>query len=83
MIVWTETELVSQLRSAVAGFIGLEPAEVDPDRPLDHFGLDSLTAAQLAVDIEDRLGVSLFVDDLSGHETIAELAAGILQREAK
>ena len=75
---WTLSELIPQLQGAVAGYIGLEPGEVDPDLPIDELGLDSLTAAQLALDIEDRLGVSLFLNDLSGKETIAELAASVL-----
>ncbi len=79
MITWTQSDLVAALQEAVAAFLGLEPAGVDPERPFDQLGLDSLTAAQLAVDIEDRLGVSLFVDDLSGRETITELAASVLR----
>jgi acyl carrier protein len=72
---WAPSELVPRLQDAFAGYLGLEPAEVDPDRPIEELGLDSLTAAQLALDIEERLGVSLFLNDLSGRETIAELAA--------
>jgi acyl carrier protein len=75
MMTRTPVELVPQLQAAFAGYLGLEPAEVDPDRPIDELGLDSLTAAQLALDIEDRLGVSVFLNDLSGRETIAQLAA--------
>ncbi|MBJ7596476.1 MAG: hypothetical protein DLM67_24190 [Candidatus Nephthysia bennettiae] len=71
----TSAELVSQLQEEFAGYLGLEPAQVDPELPIDQLGLDSLTAAQMAVDIEDRLGVSLFSKDLSGRATIAELAA--------
>jgi acyl carrier protein len=71
----TASELVSQLQEAFAGYLGLEPDEVDPDRPIDELGLDSLTAAQLALDIEDRLGVSVFLNDLLGQETLADLAA--------
>ena len=74
----TTSELVSQLQEAFAGYLGLEPDEIDPDRPIDELGLDSLTAAQLALDIEDRLGVSLFLNDLSGQETLAELASSAL-----
>jgi acyl carrier protein len=78
----TTSGLVSQLQDAFAGYLGLEPGEVDPDRPIDELGLDSLTAAQLALDIEDRLGVSVFLNDLSGQETIAGLAAGVLPEPA-
>lgn len=75
----TSAELIAQLQDAIAGYVGLEPAQVDPEQPIDLLGMDSLTAAQLAVDIEDRLGVSLFLNDLSGRETIAELAASVLR----
>lgn len=67
--------LVPRLQEAFAGYLGLEPDEVDPQRPIDELGLDSLTAAQLALDIEDRLGVSVFLNDLTGRETLASLAA--------
>ena len=82
MSAWTLSELISLLQDAIAGYVGLEPADIDPEQPIDLLGMDSLTAAQLAVDIEDRLGVSLFLNDLSGRETIAELAASILQERA-
>ena len=75
----TQAELTSQLQEEFAGYLGLEPAQVDPELPIDQLGLDSLTAAQMAVDIEDRLGVSLFFNDLSGRATIAELAASVLR----
>ena len=70
--------MIAQLQQAFAGYLGLEPGEIDPDRPIEELGLDSLTAAQLALDIEDRLGVTVFLNDLSGRETLAELAASAL-----
>ena len=72
--------MIAQLQEAFAGYLGLEPGEVDPDRPIEELGLDSLTAAQLALDIEDSLGVSVYLNDLSGHETLADLAASALRR---
>jgi acyl carrier protein len=82
MNAWTSSELISLLQEAIAAYVGLEPGEIDPEQPIDLLGMDSLTAAQLAVDIEDRLGVSLFLNDLSGRETIAELAASVLREQA-
>jgi acyl carrier protein len=76
---WTSSELIPRLQGAFAGYLGLQPDEIDPDRPIDELGLDSLTAAQLALDIEERLGVSLFLNDLSGRETLTELAASALR----
>jgi acyl carrier protein len=66
--------LLPRLQDAFAGYLGLEPSEVDPDRPIEELGLDSLTAAQLALDIEERLGVSVFLNDLTGRESLADLA---------
>ena len=74
----TEPELISQLQEAFASFLGMDPAEVDPERSIDELGMDSLTAAQLAVEIEERLGVSVFLNDLSGRETISGLAASLV-----
>lgn len=78
MTAWTTADLLPRLREAFAGCLGMEPADIDPDRPIEELGLDSLTAAQLALDIEDRLGVSVFPGDLTGRETIAQLAAAAL-----
>jgi acyl carrier protein len=72
--------LLPRLQEAFAGYLGLEPDEVDPERPIDQLGLDSLTAAQLALDIEERLGVSVFLNDLTGRETLASLAASAAGR---
>ena len=78
MSTWARPELISQLREAFAGFLGMDPAEVDPKRSIDELGMDSLTAAQLAVEIEERLGVSVFLQDLTGRETITCLPASLL-----
>jgi len=74
----TRPELISELQDAFAGFLGMHRADVDPERSIDELGMDSLTAAQLAVEIEERLGVSVFLNDLTGLETIASLTASLL-----
>jgi len=78
MSTWTRAQLISQLREAFAGFLGMDPAEVDPERSIDELGMDSRAAAQLVVEIEERLGVSVFLHDLTGRETITCLAASLL-----
>jgi acyl carrier protein len=78
MNMYTRPELISQLQEAFASFLGMDPTEVDPEQSIDELGMDSLTAAQLAVEIEERLGVSVFLNDLTGRETIAGLAASLL-----
>lgn len=70
----TET-LTAELQAAFARYLGVRPELVDANEPIALLGLDSLTVAQLALDIEDRVGVSVFLNELSGDETIAQLAA--------
>jgi acyl carrier protein len=82
MIPWTLPDLTSTLREAFAAFLRLEPGQIDPDRSIKELGMDSLTAIELAVSIEDRLGVSLFVNDFTGDETIAGLAASYVREGA-
>ncbi len=67
--------LTAELQGAFGKYLGLRPDMVDPDEPIVLLGLDSLTAAQLALDIEDQIGVRVFLNELSGNETIAMLAA--------
>jgi acyl carrier protein len=70
----TET-LTAELRAAFARHLGVTPAAVDPDEPIELLGLDSLAIAQVAIDIEERIGVIVFLDELTGYETITQLAA--------
>ena len=78
----TVTELILKLREAFATFLGVEPSAIDPDRTVKELGMDSLTAIELAVKIEEKLGVSLFLDDFTGDETISGLAAAYLRENA-
>lgn len=34
----------------------IDPASIDPDKPLEDYGLDSLSKAELLFAIEDRFG---------------------------
>ena len=79
MNTWTLPELIAELQQAFAGFLGIDAADVNPDSSIKELGMDSLTAVELAIDIEERLGVSLFLTDFTGRETIAGLAASFLE----
>jgi acyl carrier protein len=70
------------LQEAFAGFLGVDPAEVNPRRSIRELGMDSLTAMELMIDIEERLGVSLFINDFTGRETISELATAFVRERA-
>ncbi|OLM31354.1 Malonyl CoA-acyl carrier protein transacylase [Pseudonocardia sp. Ae717_Ps2] len=43
----------------VARALEVDPAEIEPDRPLQDLGLDSMLAVSVAQDLRDRLGVAL------------------------
>lgn len=79
---WTLPELTDVLQQSFAGFLGIEPEEVDPQRSIRDLGMDSLTAMELAIDIEERLGISMYLNDFTGRETIAELAAAFIRGQA-
>ena len=67
-------ELIRYFRDRVAGVLRLEPDRVDPDRPLDAMGLDSLMAIELKSGVEADLGTTLPLTSLLEGPTIAELA---------
>ena len=82
MSTWTLSELIGLLQEAFAGFLGVDRAEVNPNRSIRELGMDSLTAMELMIDIEERLGVSLFINDFTGRETISELATAFVRERA-
>jgi acyl carrier protein len=75
----TAPEVVALLQKSFAGFLGMNPADIKPDRSIRELGLDSLSAMELLIHIEESMGVSLFLEDFTGRETIAELAAAYLK----
>ncbi|MEV4439103.1 acyl carrier protein [Streptomyces sp. NPDC049577] len=61
------------LSSLTAELLGL-PEGIPADRPLGEIGIDSLTAAQLSVEVEERTGATIPLERFLGDETIADLA---------
>jgi acyl-CoA synthetase (AMP-forming)/AMP-acid ligase II/acyl carrier protein len=61
------------LRHAFAAAAQVDPAEVDPDRPLSASGLDSLAAVELKHSVEEATGVSLPLPDLLEGMTLREV----------
>ena len=71
----------ASVEDVVAGLVAeLRPvAGTDPTRDarLMDLGLDSLACADLAIALEHRFGVGLADNDVTGHSTIAEVAATV------
>ena len=75
--------LAGRFRTSVADVLEVEESYVDPSRPLDELGIDSLTAAELSLVIERSLGVTIYEGEISGNETLEELAARVVGRLAQ
>ena len=48
-----------RLIAIIADYLGKESLEIDSDATFEDLGLDSLDIAELVVDIEDELGVTI------------------------
>jgi len=55
----TEAQITAWIVEQVARELHLPASAIDPERPIATLGLDSLAAATLTADLEDRLGRSL------------------------
>ncbi|MEU8380853.1 condensation domain-containing protein [Streptosporangium sp. NPDC048865] len=68
----------ADLLDAVTGIwsevLGLDPGEIAPDDDFFDLGGHSLAAVQVAMRIQDRLGVEVSISDVFHHLTPAELA---------
>ncbi|MGO4756608.1 acyl carrier protein [Streptomyces sp. 2MCAF27] len=61
------------LRSLIGELLGLDGQRLPVDRPLGEIGIDSLTAAQLSVEVEERTGATIPLERFLGEETLADL----------
>ena len=68
------------LVEAVAAEAGVAPAELEIDRPFTDYGLDSMAALSVGMEIEDTCGLSdPPVDLLWDHPTVDTLAEALWQ----
>jgi 1-acyl-sn-glycerol-3-phosphate acyltransferase len=73
-------EIQSWLQTAIASELRLAPGSLDVTRPFAFYGVDSLTAATLAGDLEEWLGHQLPPDVALARATIASLADRLSDR---
>lgn len=71
--------LVDHVRSVAAGLLGLDPADVDADRPVQELGLDSVTAVDMVERVGKDLGLELQGTLLFDHPTIEALCRHLLE----
>ena len=68
-----EARLEDYLRARVGKVLGIAPARIDPERPLNEMGLDSLIAVELMTVLKMELSVGLPVVKLLQGITIGQL----------
>lgn len=66
-------DLRDMLFSGLAAILKIPQAEIDPDRPFDEYGLDSIDAVIATSTLSDRLGLDLAPELLLQYRTPAEL----------
>ncbi len=69
--------VIGYVRGAVARMLGEDTSRVDPDRPLNTFGLSSLATLELKNAVEENLGVTLPLTHLLQGASLSQLAAEI------
>lgn len=70
----SEAELLEWLTRQLAADLGRPVAEIDPQTPLDDYGLDSLTATGLQAELSDWLGFRVPPTLLLEHPTLETVA---------
>jgi len=74
----TLDDLRDLLVTAIAAQAGIAPADVRPDQPFSRYGLDSMAAMAVGVDIEDHCGLTdLPVNLLWDYPTVDALAPAL------
>lgn len=68
------SEVLSWLVVKLADWLEAVPEELDSHRPISSYGLDSISAVTLAVQLEEELGIELDTAVLWNHPTIESLA---------
>lgn len=63
------------LRQLVARLLNVDEDEVATDQPLGELGIDSLTAAEFSVEIEECTGVNVPLEGFLGRHTLADVAS--------
>jgi acyl transferase domain-containing protein/NADPH:quinone reductase-like Zn-dependent oxidoreductase/thioesterase domain-containing protein/acyl carrier protein len=71
--------VISLVSEEVAAVLRIRVAKIEPMRPLNEMGLDSLMAFEMVNRLEDRFRISLPTSAISSNSTTADLAATVLQ----
>ncbi|AEW98667.1 acyl carrier protein [Streptantibioticus cattleyicolor] len=70
----SEADIRQWLTGRIAGHLGIAPEEIDPGVKLRTYGLDSLDAMTLCVDIEEEYGLTVEPTLVWDHPTVESIA---------
>ncbi|MGY0019691.1 phosphopantetheine-binding protein [Streptomyces sp. cg35] len=70
-----ESPVASAITEVLTEKFEVDPAAVRPGATLESLDLDSLALAELALTLQERLGVPVDGDEAAKHVTVAGLAA--------
>ncbi|MCM3886598.1 acyl carrier protein [Frankia sp. R82] len=71
-------QLRGWLVARAARYVRMDAADVDCDLALSQYGMDSVSAVAIAVDLEDTFGVVLDVDTLWKYPTVNQVVEMLL-----
>lgn len=70
----------AELRSILSGIMRLPPDQFDPHRPFNRYGIDSLMAMELRMEVEQRFGTLITSFSINEDMTASRLAAVMVER---
>lgn len=68
-----------QVRVVVGEVLWVPAADLDDTRRLVEYGLDSPTAIEMTVQLEDTFGIRIPDQDAAGLQTVAQITAYVTQ----
>ncbi len=74
-----QTLLIAYLQAQIARILHVSAAQIDPQQPLNSFGLDSMMAVELKYAIESALQVSLPMEDFLQGVSISKIGLRMLE----
>ncbi|MER5635542.1 acyl carrier protein [Kitasatospora sp. NPDC002227] len=72
----------TSLRSTLTGKFDVPESEIVPDATLESLGLDSLSLAELALILQEELGVEIQDDEAAARTTVGELTQTLATKYA-
>lgn len=72
-------EVLNWLTLKFADWLEVSPVDLDPQKPISSYGLDSISAVTLSVQLEEELGIELETAVLWERPTLESLAEHIAE----